>query len=267
MPASVIELRTGFKSEKNMVGVELENVDVTFTIYQSSARSLRTTMLKSAVGGFVGTDQETGRVTVRALDNISVHLRPGDRLALLGHNGAGKTTLLRTMAGIYHPTAGRITSFGTRVPLFDIHLGLDDEATGYENIFLRGMMLGLSRGEIEDKVDDIIGFSGLGNFLDLPIRTYSSGMVLRLLFSIATSVHADILLMDEWIATGDQQFMNRAQHRLRDLVSKANILVIGSHNLSLLQDLCTRAILLEEGKIVFEGSVTDAVAIYSKASA
>ncbi len=127
-------------------------------------------------------------------------------------------------------------------------------------------MLGLSRTDIESRVNDIVNFSGLGKFLDLPIRTYSSGMVLRLLFSIATSVHADILLMDEWIATGDQEFMNRAQHRLRDLISKANILVIGSHNLTLLQDLCNRAILLQEGKIIFDGEVAAAVATYSKAS-
>lgn len=200
---------------------------------------------------------------MRALENINLEITSGERVALLGHNGAGKTTLLRAMAGIYAPTGGRADITGRVMPLFDLGLGLDEDATGYENIVLRGLLIGLKRADIESKVDDIASFSGLGDFLDLPIRTYSSGMMLRLVFSIATSLEAEILLMDEWLGSGDQDFIVQADQRLMQLIDRSHILIFASHTLGLLEKLCTRGILLEGGHIVFDGPVKEAIEIYS----
>jgi ABC-type polysaccharide/polyol phosphate transport system ATPase subunit len=246
--------------------LRLKNVDIDFPIYQGADRLFRKAVMQSAVGGLLGQSGSDGRIVVRALSDVNIEVRSGDRLALLGHNGAGKTTLLRCMAGIYHPTAGTLSHSGSRVPLFDIGLGFDPEANGYENIVLRGLLMGLKRAEIERKVDDVANFSGLGGFLNLPVRTYSSGMALRLLFSIATSVDPDILLMDEWIATGDKAFIDRADKRLRELVDRSHILVLASHNLSLLESCCNRAILMKGGKVVFDGSVREGIARYHEIS-
>ena len=245
-----------------MPHITLDRIGVDFTIYQTSARSWRRTLLRAAVGGMIGTSEESGRVVVKALQGIALDLRSGCRLALMGHNGAGKTTLLRAMAGIFHPTEGRIDVVGRRAPLFDIGLGFDDEATGYENILLRGLLMGFSREEIDSKTQRIAEFSGLGNFLDLPVRTYSSGMTMRLMFSIATSVEADILLMDEWIASGDQDFFEHAERQLNDLIDRSHILVLASHNTGLLKKFCNRGVVLEGGSVAFDGPVEDAVAYY-----
>jgi ABC-type polysaccharide/polyol phosphate transport system ATPase subunit len=245
-----------------MPHITLDQIGVDFTIYQTSARSWRRTLLRAAVGGMIGTSEESGRVVVKALQGIALDLRSGCRLALMGHNGAGKTTLLRAMAGIYYPTKGRIDVAGRRAPLFDIGLGFDDEATGFENIMLRGLLMGFSRKEIDSKTQRIAEFSGLGNFLDLPVRTYSSGMTMRLMFSIATSIEADILLMDEWIASGDQDFFEHANRRLNDLIDRSHILVLASHNTVLLKQFCNRGVVLDGGSIAFDGPIDEAVAHY-----
>ena len=201
---------------------------------------------------------------MRALQDITLDIRSGDRVALLGHNGAGKTTLLRALTGIYSPTTGTVNVNGRRIPLLAIGLGLDDEASGYENILLRGLLIGLSRSEIERSVDDIAAFSGLGDFLDLPMRTYSSGMIMRLMFSIATSAEAEILLMDEWFGTGDQEFVVKANERVRRLIDRARILIFASHNLGLVEKLCNRGVVLEGGRVIFDGPIKEAIALYSK---
>jgi len=202
---------------------------------------------------------------VQALRDINLDLRSGDRLGLVGHNGAGKTTLLRVLAGIYHPTAGAIRCEGLRMPLTDIQVGQDDEATGYEMILMRGLLMGLKRSEIEEKVEEIAEFSELGKFLELPIRTYSSGMALRLFFSIATSITADIILMDEWIAAGDEAFIKKASARLQMLVDRAHIIVIASHSRATLQRICTRGLLLEAGRIKRSGTLDEALEAYGPA--
>lgn len=238
-----------------MTQLVLDNISVGFVLYQSHALSIKQTLLRTAIGGAIGGATHAGRVIVDALQAITIELREGDRLALLGHNGAGKSTLLRVMAGIHHPTRGAVRCVGRRVPLFDIHSGFDDEATGYENILLRGLLMGFSRAEMERKIDDIATFSGLGRFLDFPVRTYSSGMLLRLLFSISTSGDADILLMDEWIATGDREFLDRANRRLHELIDRSKILVFASHDTDLLRKICNRAVLLEGGQLVLDGAL------------
>jgi ABC-type polysaccharide/polyol phosphate transport system ATPase subunit len=247
-----------------MPHVTLDRVGVEFTIYQTSARSWKRTLLRAAVGGMVGTSEESGRIMVKALQDVALDLRSGCRLAVLGHNGAGKTTLLRMMAGIYYPTSGRLSVEGRRAPLFDISLGFDEEATGFENIMLRGLLMGLDREDVTARTQAIAEFSGLGEFLDLPVRTYSSGMMLRLMFSIATSVEAEILLMDEWIASGDQDFREHANRRLRTLIDRSHILVFASHDTDMLKKLCNRAVVLESGHVTFDGSVEAAVAHYQR---
>jgi len=190
---------------------------------------------------------------VRALDGISFELKEGDRLGLTGHNGSGKSTLLRVLAGVYEPTGGSLSVQGRIASLLDISIGMDPEASGLENIFLRGVLLGLSKADIQKKTEEIIDFSGLGDFIDLPIRTYSSGMSMRLAFSIATSVEADILLMDEWLSVGDADFVKKAEDRLKALVNKTPILVMASHSPEILKEVCSRVMRLEKGKICLEG--------------
>lgn len=171
-------------------------------------------------------------------------------MGLSGHNGSGKSTLLRVLAGVYEPTSGSIDVRGRIASLLDISIGMDGESSGIENIYLRGILLGLSKKEIQRKVDEIVDFSELGDFIDLPIRTYSSGMWMRLAFSIATSIDADILLMDEWLSVGDADFVKKAEERLRHIVKKTPIIVIASHSLEVLNEVCNRRITLEGGRIV-----------------
>jgi ABC-type polysaccharide/polyol phosphate transport system ATPase subunit len=240
--------------------LSIRNLSVSFPIYQSGSRSLRSALISQAVGGTLhGSDK---LVEVKALCNINLEINGGDRLALIGHNGAGKSTFLRVLARVYPPSSGELIAHGKTAPLFDIHLGLDEEATGYENILLRGLLLGQTRAQMHARIDEIAEFSGLGSFLNLPVRTYSSGMTLRLLFSIATCIEADIILMDEWIATGDQAFLAKANARLRQLISQSKVFVLASHNAELLRNLCNRAIVLEKGHVTFDGPVDEALGRY-----
>jgi ABC-type polysaccharide/polyol phosphate transport system ATPase subunit len=256
-------MRRPTKGRAQMIRLTLEAVSLDFPVYQSSSRSIRKFALRTGVGGRISIGPSAVPV-VQALRDINLDLKPGDRLGLVGHNGAGKTTLLRVLAGIYHPLVGTVRCQGKRMPLTDIQVGYDDEATGYEMILLRGLLMGLTRAEIEARVAEIAEFSELGDFLELPIRTYSSGMILRLFFSIATSIQADILLMDEWIAAGDEAFIKKANERLQSVVDRARILVIASHSRDLLSRLCTRGLLLAAGRVVCDGSLEDAFRAYDR---
>lgn len=225
------------------------NVVVDFSIYGTKSRSLKSTMLRAATGGALATDA-ADRVVVRALDNLSFDFNEGERIGLAGHNGSGKTTLLRVLAGIYEPTSGSISIRGRVTSMLSITLGMDPDATGYENIFLRGTLLGLRRREILRLVDDVCEFSELGEYIFMPMRTYSSGMTMRLMFAISTSVQADTILMDEWLSVGDQEFSEKAQKRLTHLVDRAELLVIATHSPEIVQNICTRVIHLEHGKMI-----------------
>src|SRR5258706_9070764 len=220
------------------------------------ARSLSAVAVEKArsIGGRIVSEGSNVTV-VRALDQVSFTLGKGDRLGLVGPNGAGKSTLIRVLADIYAPSAGTIERRGTLIPMFDIGIGFDQEATGYENIALRGMMMGLSRREIAARTDEIAAFSELGEYLDLPLRTYSAGMTLRLMFSIATSVAGDIILMDEWISVGDESFQNKAQKRMLEITGKAGILVIASHDPNTLLQHCNLGMRLEKGRIFVFGPI------------
>jgi len=231
-----------------MASIILDNCSLSLPVYGTNNRSLKQMVMSAATGGRIASGSRQITV-VEALKGINLEIRAGDRIGLLGHNGAGKTTLLRLLGGVYEPTGGRLFIEGRVTSLIDVTLGMDFEATGYENILLRGLMLGMSRAEIRDRTPEIVEFSGLGDYLSMPVRTYSSGMVLRLAFSIVTSVHADILLMDEWLSVGDAEFVRRAEDRLKALVDRASILVLASHNPAIIKDLCNITVSLEHGEI------------------
>jgi ABC-type polysaccharide/polyol phosphate transport system ATPase subunit len=240
------------------VHITLEDVSVRFQIFGLHGRSLKKTALSLTTGGRIGSGA-SGRVYIDALSNVSLDLREGDRVGLIGHNGAGKSTILRTMAGIYEPTGGRIRVSGRVSPMFDLMLGIDPDATGNENLRLRGMLLGMTAAQIEEYAAEIGEFSGLGEYLDFPVKTYSSGMLLRLMFSVATAVSPEILLLDEWITAGDANFMERAEVRVNKLIDRSSLMVIASHSRDLIQRLCNKVAVLEHGRVVDFGPITPAM--------
>jgi ABC-2 type transport system ATP-binding protein/lipopolysaccharide transport system ATP-binding protein len=244
-----------------MAAIDLDNVNVDFIVYQGSSRSLKKTLLNTSTSGAIRHDDQH-RITVNALSGVSLRLDHGERLGLVGGNGAGKTTLLRVLAGVYEPTSGRIRSWGKVTPLFDISLGLDWDATGYDNIRIRAIYLGVPAAEIERKLEDIAEFTELGEYLDLPVRTYSAGMTMRLAFATATAFDAEILLMDEWIAVSDAYFLEKAQRRAESFVERSSIMVVASHVEDVLTRLCTKALWLDHGHIVAMGPVNEVLAEY-----
>lgn len=250
---------TGLNSSTELT---LKNVSVTFPIYHGGSRSLKKSLLFRGSGGHLANDANQ-RIVVEALRNISIETGAGDRVALMGSNGAGKTTLLRVMAGIYEPVAGVVRSQGRVSPMFDIGLGIDTDISGYENIRLRGLVLGLTSSEIESRMDDIAAFTELGDYLSLPVRTYSSGMMTRLTFAVATCFAPEILLMDEWIMAGDSNFIAKAQGRIENFVEKASILVLASHSLSICRRFCNRGIWMRQGEIAADGPLEDVIKAYS----
>jgi ABC-type polysaccharide/polyol phosphate transport system ATPase subunit len=251
-------------AEQPSLGAELtlQRVSVSFPIYQSSSRSLKKRLLFRGTGGQIASDANH-RIVVEALRNISLSLTAGDRVALIGSNGAGKTTLLRVMAGIYEPWAGDVISRGRISPMFDIGLGIDHEVSGYDNIRLRGLILGLTPHEIEERMPDIVEFTELGDYLDIPVRAYSSGMMTRLTFAVATCFSPEILLMDEWIMAGDAGFLAKARHRVQSFVERANILVLASHSLEICRQWCTKAVWMERGEIKMQGDIENVLTAYS----
>jgi lipopolysaccharide transport system ATP-binding protein len=231
-----------------MAFLKLDNCGLNLPVYGAGNRSLKQMVLSSMTGGRIAADSRKLTV-VEALRGVSLEINAGDRVGLVGHNGAGKTTLLRLLAGIYEPTAGVFRSQGRITSLLDLTLGLDYEATGYENIILRGLILGSSKAQMTQLTPQIAEFSELGEYLNMPVRTYSSGMVLRLAFSIVTAVHADVLLMDEWLSVGDADFVKKAEKHMEEFVGKADILVLASHNRNIIDDLCNVIIEMEGGTV------------------
>jgi lipopolysaccharide transport system ATP-binding protein len=238
----------------------VENVSVSFPLYHASARSLKKTML-AAASGRLGQDKQR-RVVVEALRDISFGLRGGDRLGLIGANGAGKTTLLRTLAGIYEPVTGRVKVQGGVGALLDISLGMNAELTGRENILLRGLYNGFTRPAIARLEQDVAEFADLSDFLDLPVRIYSAGMMVRLGFGLATAIRPEILLMDEWLLAGDADFQERARARLEAMVQSADILVLSSHDTNVVQTWCSRALWLDQGRLRMDGRPAEVVDAY-----
>ncbi len=244
-----------------MARIDLRNVSVEFPVYNINARSFKKHFLRLATGGAVVEDANQ-HVIVSALKNINFSAKDGDRIGLIGHNGSGKSTFLRLISKIYEPTSGDIHIQGNISPMLDIMHGIEAEFTGYENIFTRGTILGLSRQQINDRIKEIAEFSGLGDYLAMPIRTYSSGMRVRLAFAISTSIKPDILLIDEVFGTGDADFMTKARARMMSLLQQSSIVVMATHSDELIQEFCNKALLLEGGVVKFFGPTQEALKIY-----
>ena len=239
-----------------MVNLRLESVTVEFPVYSAGTRSLRRRLLHHGTGGRIGRDAGN-RLCVRALQDVSLEFKYGDRVGLIGHNGAGKTTLLRVLAGAYEPTRGRVGRRGRTASLLNVSRGIDRESTGYENIMMRGLFLGLLPGQVRERMDEIAEFTELGDHLAMPVHTYSSGMRLRLAFAVCTCFEPEILLMDEWLSVGDRAFVEKARRRLDEFVERAGILVLASHSTGLLERVCTTGVVLEAGKVVARGPIPD----------
>lgn len=243
-----------------MVRIETHEASVDFPIFDAKSRSLKKAVL-GMVGGNIASDQRKVPV-IQALHDISITINEGDRVALVGHNGAGKSTLLRLLSGIYEPTRGTALIEGRVAPVFDLGVGMDPEISGYENILIRGLFLGMTRKQMEARVDQIAEFTELGDFLSMPLRTYSTGMRVRLALGVVTSIDPEILLFDEGIGAVDAAFLEKAKTRLEELVSRAGLLVFASHSDEFLRRLCTSAIWMEHGRVKQQGGLREVLTAY-----
>ena len=240
--------------------IEARGVSLDFPLYHGNARSLKKTVFSNLTGRMGSDDKH--RVVVQALRDIDFRLASGDRLGLVGSNGAGKTTLLRLLAGIYEPVVGHLRVRGRITALLDPQLGMNIDMTGRENIMLRGLYNGLNGAAIRRLQDDVADFAALGDFIDLPVRIYSSGMVVRLGFALATAIRPQVLLMDEWFLAGDAVFMEKARGRLEDMVRGAEILVLSSHVADVISNWSTRVIWMEQGRIRADGAPAEVMHAY-----
>jgi ABC-2 type transport system ATP-binding protein len=243
-----------------VVRIETHQACVDFPIFDAKSRSLKKAVL-GVVGGNIDSDARKVPI-IEALRDITVTIEEGDRVALVGHNGAGKSTLLRLFSGIYEPTRGTALVEGRVAPVFDLGVGMDPEITGYENIMIRGLFLGMSRKQMEARVDEIAEFTELGDFLAMPLRTYSTGMRVRLALGVVTSIDPEILLFDEGIGAVDAAFLDKAKGRLAELVSRAGLLVFASHSDEFLRQLCTSAIWMEHGRVKQVGGLREVLTAY-----
>lgn len=248
-----------------MARIELQNVSVQFPVYNVNARSFKSKFLRLATGGSVMEDSKH-HILVNALNDISIVFDHGDRIGLIGHNGSGKSTLLRLLATIYEPTLGCMHIDGNISPMLDLMQGIETEFTGYENIYLRGTVLGLTKKEIESQVNDIAELTGLGDYLQMPIRTYSSGMMVRLAFAISASIKPDILLIDEVFGAGDANFIAKAHKKMADLLTKSSIVVLATHSDDLIEEFCNKVLLMENGQVKFFGDPKKGLELYHQPS-
>ena len=240
--------------------IETRNAWVEFPIFDAKTRSIKKAVLGKA-GGAIGRNA-SNVVVIEALRDITMTLKTGDRVGLVGHNGAGKSTMLRLLSGIYEPTRGRTSIRGRVAPVFDLGVGMDPEITGYENIIIRGLFLGQTRKQMLAKVDEIAEFTELGDYLSMPLRTYSTGMRVRLAMGVVTSIDPEILLLDEGIGAVDAEFLTKARARLQALVERSGILVFASHSNEFLARLCKTAMWIDHGTIRMEGSIEEVVRAY-----
>ena len=243
-----------------MVAITLHDVGVNIPIFDVSRASLKKALLGRAIGGRFA--QSGSHLTVSALKNINIEAHDGDRIALVGDNGSGKSTLLRVVSKVYPPTSGTVNVAGAVSPMFDATLGMSMDATGLENIQIAGTIWGMTRTQIKNSVDDIADFTELGDYLKIPVRTYSNGMMLRLAFAIATVRDPEILLIDEIIGVGDSVFFQKATSRMQKLVERSRILMVAAHQDDMLRRLCNKAIWLSHGSLVQFGDIDSVLVAY-----
>lgn len=238
-----------------MSSINLEEVNLIFNVWKEKR-------IKDIIvpGSKKFNDFRDGQV--HAINNISLTLKDGDRLAIIGHNGAGKSSLMKVLAGIYPPTSGKLSVEGTISSMFELATGFEMEQNGWNNIYLRGLMLGQKPDEIKGKMNEIAEFSELGSFLNMPVKYYSSGMFIRLAFSVSTAIEPDILLLDEIIAAGDAAFLDKANRRLKEMIKTSKIMILVTHNMQSAIDMCNQCIWMERGKIIMQGEPLDVTRAY-----
>lgn len=239
--------------------VEAVNLTLKVPIFQPSDRTLRANPFRLLADFYFS---RTRRGVITLLDDVSFTIQRGERLGIIGANGAGKSTLLRVLAGIYSASAGTLIVNGEARGLFDISLGMNQEATGLENIYLRGLQMGIRLGDIKFLIPEILAFSELEEAIHQPLNTFSSGMKLRLALAISTMIEPDILLLDEWLGAGDARFNGKVKARMNSLIKKSRGLIIATHNETLMKSLCTHGLVLSKGKTVFVGKLDDALQAY-----
>ncbi|WP_341913737.1 ABC transporter ATP-binding protein [Ferrovibrio terrae] len=244
-----------------MAHIEVNHATLHLPVYNFQARSLRNFALSIGSGGKLKHEARSYAV-VEAISDLSLTVSDGDRVALIGRNGAGKSTLLRLLAGLYHPTSGSVTRDGKVSTLFDVSLGMDSDATGFENIYLGCYSRGLSKPQIDGLIDSICDFAELGEYIWLPMRIYSAGMSARLAFAIATALAPEILLIDEVFGAGDAGFVKKAQQRMQDLLSQSRVVVFASHSDELVRSICNKGLVLDRGEKQFFGPVEEALQAY-----
>lgn len=240
-----------------MAHIRLNQVSVEFPVYNVNALSFKKNFIRMATGGRV-LKSANEHVIVRSINHLSLEIQHGDRVGLIGHNGAGKSTFLRLLAGIYEPSYGEILVDGSISTMLDLMHGIESECTGFENIYNRGLLLGLSKAEIRANIQEIAEFSGLGDYLDMPVRTYSAGMMVRLAFAISASVKPDILLIDEIFGAGDAEFMEKAREKMVALMQYSRIVVFASHAPKLIREFCNKVLVLNAGQLEFYGAIEEA---------
>jgi len=240
-----------------------KDVYLNLPIYDAQSLSIRN-KIRDIGSKVVSRSKEdiSGARVIEGLKNINLNLNHGDKLAILGPNGSGKTTLLKLIAGIYFPTSGEVSSRGELSCMLDIGFGFELDATGYENIILSNIIRGHTKNEIDKLLPDIAEFSGLGEFLDMPLRTYSSGMQARLAFSSAIASTPGILLIDEFFSTGDIEFSEKSKTKVLEMMDNSSILVFASHDMDLLQNICNKAILMKNGEIILSGAPKEVINFY-----
>jgi ABC-type polysaccharide/polyol phosphate transport system ATPase subunit len=245
--------------------IKLTHLSLEFPIYRGSSRSLKKSLVAATTMRSNLARDSADRINVRALDSISLEIADGERVGLIGSNGAGKTTLLKVLGGIYEPTSGTVESSGDITALITSTFGLDPDATGRENIVLCGMYMGIHPRDMRNRVEEIARFTELDHYLEMPVRTYSAGMMMRLSFGVSTCVQREILLLDEWLSVGDAGFLEKAHRRMENFVHGSSIVILASHTESLLKQWCTRGILLDRGRVTADGHIGSVLDAYHQA--
>lgn len=243
--------------EERPVVIDVSHVDMEFILNKQKVDNLKEFVIRKIKGNI-----EVAKF--KALDDITFQVRKGERLAIMGLNGAGKSTLLKAIVGVYKPTAGKVTKVGVMAPLIELGAGFDPEYTGKENIYLYGAILGYSREFLDTKIQDIIDFSELGDFINVPLKNYSSGMKSRLGFSIATAVEPDILILDEVLSVGDARFRRKSLAKVQSMFDNGVTVLFVSHSIDQVLAICDRAILLQKGKIIAEGTAEEVAVVYEE---
>ncbi len=243
--------------DERPVVIDVSHVDMEFILNKQKVDNLKEFVIRKIKGNI-----EVAKF--KALDDITFQVKKGERLAIMGLNGAGKSTLLKAIVGVYKPTSGSVTKVGVMAPLIELGAGFDPEYTGKENIYLYGAILGYSREFLDTKIQDIIDFSELGDFINVPLKNYSSGMKSRLGFSIATAVEPDILILDEVLSVGDAKFRRKSLAKVQSMFDNGVTVLFVSHSIDQVLAICDRAILLQKGKIIAEGTAEEVAVVYEE---